>query len=83
MYVPDANVVIDGKKSNKSNADGIYAEYETLREGWAPVFVNQETLANPFLAQVEPGYYTLLRAGSPQTIDIPLIETGSIDGTAI
>jgi len=82
MYVPDANVVIDGKKSNKSNADGIYAEYETLREGWAPVFVNQETLANPFLAQVEPGYYTLLRAGSPQTIDIPLIETGSIDGTA-
>jgi len=75
-------VRINGRSTDPSNEEGIINMYNAGREGYVVVTLDRESLDNPFLVSEKEGYRTLLRQATEPFIDIPIVESGGVDGTA-
>ncbi|MCK5284170.1 MAG: hypothetical protein KAJ86_01140 [Alphaproteobacteria bacterium] len=80
--IEGGRILINGsRKSDPSNANGYINISNVGIQGLAIITFDQNSSPNPFLASVKDGYKTVLRAGTKPFINMPLIMTGSIDGT--
>jgi len=75
-------VKINGRNTDPSNEEGMIVTYNAGREGYAVVVLDRSSLENPFFITEKEGYRTLLRDGTMPFIDIPVVESGGVDGMA-
>jgi hypothetical protein len=80
--VPDTKISI-GRRVNReeTNEDGYVAEMNSFVHGMIDVGVNENSIDDPYLVPANPGYSVYPRPGVMHAIELPLIETGAIDGT--
>lgn len=78
-----ARILLNGRKRPEiSDADGYIRLTSAGAPGLAEIMLDRDALPNPFLVMGHDGYSTVVRARTQPFIDIPLIETGSVDGRA-
>lgn len=68
-------------KTDPSNSEGFIRDLTPGGNGLVKITIDRESLFNEFMVSRHDGYYTILRAVTEPFIDIPVIETGAIDGT--
>ena len=68
-------------RTDPSDANGFIRDLTPGNNGLVKITVDRESLFNEFMVSRHDGYYTILRAITEPFIDIPVIETGAIDGT--
>ncbi len=81
IAIKGTKITFNGRSSKRSDEQGIIDIRGAGPEGRILIKVDRDSLPDPFLAMVTDGYTTTLRQGTKPFIDIPLILTGSIDGT--
>ncbi len=75
-------ILINGRTSVvRSDENGILEIIDRGPVGLALVTLDRSSLENPFLVTAREGYKTVLRPKTKPFIDMPLVETGGIDGT--
>ena len=78
--IENAKVSINRRETDVSDSNG-YARYiGSSNNDYENIFLNTDTLENPFLVPGSEGFSTVLRPGTFTTMDFPVIETGLIDG---
>ncbi len=70
-----------GRRSDPSNAEGMINMPNAGTHGLAFITFDQEHSPDPFLVSARDAYKTVLRPGTKPFINMPLVMTGSIDGT--
>lgn len=80
--VPDAKIRI-GSRSTKeeTNEDGFVTEINSSLGSKLAVAVSTKSIDDPYLTTANKGFSVYPRAGVTQYVELPLIETGAIDGT--
>ncbi|HEY8191997.1 MAG TPA: carboxypeptidase regulatory-like domain-containing protein, partial [Alphaproteobacteria bacterium] len=80
--IPESQLLVGGRGTPETADEEGYVIANTGGEGQVVnVEVNKSTLADPYYMPGLPGYSTVLRPGSMPKFDLPVIETGAIDGT--
>lgn len=81
MPVEGDRLLFNGRKSEDSNAYGLLSEIRSGDGDLLTVEFDRENATNPFFGMREEGYVMLLRPGVAQNLEVPIVETGLIDGT--
>jgi hypothetical protein len=80
--IPEAHLMVGGRGTPEESDEEGYVIANAGGEGQVVnVEINKSTLADPYYLPSLPGYSTVLRPGSMPKFDLPVIETGAIDGT--
>lgn len=78
--IEGARVLINGRRSDQSDSNGYIEILGAGPSGLVEILIDQDSLANPFLAALKNGYRTVLRPRTKPLVNFALIQTGSIDG---
>ncbi len=80
--LPDTRLLVGGRTSNaESDKDGVVVAESSFTGKRENISINKDSLSNPYYVPEIEGFSTVLRQGSMPIFDLPVIETGSIDGT--
>ena len=79
--VPEAQLLIDSQGSGEEGDEDGYVIARNGAGGIVNIELNKSSLMDPYYQPGTPGYSTVLRPGSMPMFDLPVIETGAIDGT--
>lgn len=81
--VTDAKVTVNGRRSDQTTDEyGFVTSLFGSGVEEATISVDRGTLLDPYHLPANDGYTTVVRPGSIPYFDIPVIETGAIDGIA-
>ncbi len=80
--LPDVMVELDGRDLEKTNEEGNIAIIQNERGDYKAITIDSEQTPNPFLVTSEKGYLVFMRQGVEQRVDIPMVESGVVDGRA-
>lgn len=80
---PEARILVGARASEETaNAEGyVMALHRGRRQEVSVVQVDSASLEDPYLVPGGEGYNTMTRPGSIVDVDLPVVETGGIDGT--
>ena len=81
-WLADTGLEVDGRELELTNEDGSVSYVQGEQGDYAGVTLDEERLTNPFHRTAAKGYVVLLRPGVAQDVEIPVVETGVIDGSA-
>lgn len=81
-WLSDTGVLVGGRETDLTNAEGAVSMVQSYNGEYKDVIVDEERLPNPFLRPAQKGHLVLLRPGVSQDVEIPMVETGVIDGSA-
>lgn len=82
MPIEGDYLLFDERKGDTSGPYGLLADVRSGNGDFMTVTFDGENATNPFFATKEEGYVMLLRPGVAQNLEVPIVETGLIDGTA-
>jgi len=75
-----AQVFINGLRSDPADSEGYIRDLTPGSSGLVKITLDHKSLDNEFFVSDHEGYYTILRPVTEPFIEIPVIETGAIDG---
>lgn len=82
--VPDAEITVNRRRSrDKSDENGLVTALAGSNIEEADIEIERSTLLDPYHVPQFDGITTTLRPGSMPQFDLPIIETGAVDGTAL
>ena len=80
--VSNTKILISGRRSLRSDAEGYIDVPNAGPPGLITITLDSESADDPFLVTRRDGHQTVLRAGTKPYVEMPLILSGGIDGTA-
>jgi hypothetical protein len=75
-----ASLFVGNRLIGPSDSNGQIATEKIRGSRLVPVKLNRKTIPNPYIVEVDNGYFTSLRPNSEVVLNVPVIETGVIDG---
>ena len=79
--LPGTRLLLDGRHTDKADEGGLLANIDSSNGDYTAITFDRESADNPFYAMEEEGYVMLRRPGVAQNLEVPIVETGMIDGT--
>lgn len=80
----NAKLLINGSGTQeRTSENGNVVMYSKGRPGLVNVEVDKSSLVDPYFRPSIDGYSTILRQGGMPYVELPVIETGAIDGTVL
>lgn len=80
--IEGSRIVIDNRLNRNETLDnGFMVDINSNKNRRLAVSAYPESIDDPYLVPANPGYEIYPRAGVVQTVALPLIETGAIDGS--
>lgn len=78
----DASISVGSRRSsNVTDENGIVTEFQTASYKTVPVFVDESSVDDPYYKRATEGYLVQPRPGTLPFVDLPMVETGAIDGS--
>lgn len=77
---PDALLKIDRSRGKPSNADGITTYVGPQKLEYETVELDLGSVENPYVIPNQQEFKTILRSGTAQQFDFPIIQTGIVEG---
>lgn len=81
-WLPDTGLLVDGRELELTDETGTVSYVQGQQGDFAGVTLDKDRIDNPFYETAAKGYVVLLRPGVAQDVEIPVVETGVIDGSA-
>lgn len=69
------------RSSEKTDADGKISANQNTSFQNTPIYLDESSVADPYYKSATEGFYIQPRPGTMPSVNLPLIQTGAIDGT--
>lgn len=78
--IEDAIIEIGRRETDFSNQEGIASYIGSPKNEFEDIYLNMDSLNNPFAVTNNAGYKSLLRPATSTYLEFPVLETGVVDG---